>query len=142
MESIYRMFKVLFTFEYKSREELYHYHWLLENAEIICEEFSSRVARGKNPNYLHALSQEMPRLLTPKGLWRYCNDIQEVLNAEGKAMFLDFTVRGGLQDVTDHWTLTVMKRHFMRLHVCVMPDGLGRIPSLEEELKRVNPMRV
>src|SRR5688572_8109562 len=90
------------------------------------------------PNYLHQLQKESVTLLEQGGLWKYSGDAHETLQALAKSIWMDFSARGGQN--RKHPTLIVMMRHFMKTHLCTVPEGPHRLIMLRDELRSSKEM--
>lgn len=77
-------------------------------------------------------------MLRNGGIWAYCQDDTEGMNAFLKRLFAEFTNRGATENV--HFIEQIWHRHFMQLHACIYEEGLGRIPQINYELRKINKM--
>ncbi len=87
-------------------------------------------------NYDHLFFVEILEILPTGGLARCSQDVQETFNYLAKHYALELSSRGGAKGTP--WPALIMQRHLMRLHVCIMKDGLGAIYQLKYELRKLH----
>ena len=88
---------------------------------------------------MHQLKVEALGLLQNGGLWKYCNDAHETLQALCKHIWMQFSARGA--QGRQHPILVVMQRHFMKTHLCTMEQGPHHLFQLQSEQKKMAEMK-
>jgi hypothetical protein len=77
--NINRGFKVLFTWDYITAEEIAERDWFNANFKECVDKFATLIANKADPNYFHEFKYH-----AHPGLLKYSNDVQETVNCKVK----------------------------------------------------------